>query len=415
MSKKNGADDSPPHETVGMQFNIAPPTNKTYPLFPDDSNSTYSNTISQKRVTAECRVPQCQKNVVFAPAGDGDQASLYPASVPVMKGTTVDYSNLLEPVYRPDTDPWKYTYFMYPGMAGTTDGLCPDGKDRVGNCWTKVVVCSVDPGHFTMSRTGESCGSPACRHHWKGWAYRGAQRIRAHVCGYQQATNYPYPARHIVMSLDEAKRNKFLTDFGHDETILWKKLRAHFLKTAKSCGITGGAMVMHAYRVKPEIRKKFGGSGKIWDLIRGAVHNGAPLFDLVYWSPHVHIAGYGKMASVKGAGKGRAGSDFQYKMIRALNTEEDVESWAYYSLSHCALNPAKRGTNVSYFGVCAPNKLKLVWQQWYTEDLKCPVCGAAVVYDNPLFPRDFHLDTRTVATCRRLYAEYEVAGLGPPG
>jgi len=332
-----------------------------------------------------------------------------------MKGGTIDYSNLENPVYRPDMSPGEYTYFMYPGMAGTADGLCPDGEDRGDGCWTKKAVCSIDPSHFTLTKTGKSCGSPACRHHWKGWAYRGAQRIRAHVCGYQQATNYPYPARHITISLDPSERQKFLDDYGYDEVLLWKKLRAHFLKLAKSCGITGGAMILHTYRVKPKIREKFGGGGKIWELIRGAVHNGAPFYDLVYWSPHVHIAGYGKMASIKGAGKDHTASQFQYKMIRALNTEDDVDVWAYYALSHCALNPAKRGSNVSYFGVCAPNKLKLVWQQWFTEDIICPVCGAAVVYDIPDFIPDTRLDTREVATRKRLYAEYVITGSDPPG
>jgi len=121
------------------------------------------------------------------------------------------------------------------------------------------------------------------------------------------------------------------------------------------------------------------------------------------------------MASVKGAGKDRAGSEFRYKMIRALNTEDDVEAWAYYAFSHCALNPAKSGSNVSYFGVCAPTNLNLVWQQWCTEELKCPVCGAPIVYENPLLAPDPRCDSRETATCKRLYAEYAVATSSIPG
>ncbi|MBA7581778.1 hypothetical protein ES708_23689 [subsurface metagenome] len=197
--------------------------------------------------------------------------------------------------------------------------------------------------------------------------------------------------------------------------MLHKKLNAHFLKQAKESGIIGGTKFLHAYRVKRKIRDKFAGQGNIWDIVLGAVNNGADLLDLVYWSPHAHFICYGKMAPVKGAGKDRSVTKFNYKMVRALYTEEEVEGLARYLLSHCALNPAKRGRNVSYFGVCAPTKLKLVCQYWHAEEVKCPVCGAVMVYDDPLFVPGGRLDTREVATCRRLYAEYSVTGPGPPG
>ncbi|MBA7575455.1 hypothetical protein ES708_17285 [subsurface metagenome] len=356
-----------------------------------------------------------------------DPVSLYPASVPVMIGkwctgpplslrASIDYSDLLNPVYLRDSGPRKYTVFSFPGLGGTGDGLCPDGKDRVGSCWTRKVVCSVDSSHTFYVKSGSSCGRPACRHHWKIWANREAQRLRAHVCGYQTAADYPYPARHVVFSLNPAEASEFLRKYGHDEVLLYTKLNAHFLKQAKKSGIIGGSKSLHAYRVKRTIKDKFAGQGNIWDIVRGAVNDGADLLDYVYWSPHAHFICYGKMAPIKGAGKDRTVADFDYTMIRALNTEDEVEKAAYYILSHCALNPKPGCFNVTYFGVCSSKYLKLEWQQYFSEDDTCCDCGAVRVYDDPSFvPGGGRPDTREVATRRRLYAEYSVTGpKGPP-
>jgi len=255
------------------QSNIEPLSYKNHTSSDPTSISTGKHTNSLNRVTtppSTSRPPvidsatafPVQNSTSICPSHSTAKGPLYPASVPVVKGRKIDYSNLQKPVYLPNPDPLEYTYFLYPGMAGTGDGLCPDGTDRSDNCWSKKTVCSVDPSHFTMIRTGKSCGSPACRHHWKGWAYRAAQRTRAHVCGFQQATNYPYPARHIILSLDKAERLDFLKKYRYDEVIPWKKLRSHFLKTAKSCGITGGAIIMHAYRVRPESGRNSEVAGK---------------------------------------------------------------------------------------------------------------------------------------------------------
>ena len=265
--------------------------------------------------------------------------------------------------YVPSTD-LTLNKTLISGMGSKTSDSCGE------SVYKKMIICSVDSSHDYYQVGGSSCGDPSCPVCWSQWAHRGADRISCRVEGFQQFTRHP--PRHIILSLDPA-----LYDFVALGEMEQKKgheyLKKEFRKLSDAYGITGGAMVIHLYRTTDEVPRDIP-SVKKWQWVRdqGPVR----FHDLTVFEPHAHVAGYGYLVEPKEG-------EFLYKNKGPLKTRDDLERWAYYTLSHASIIEDKK--SVTYFGTCAYNKLKHTWMIRFSVNLRCEICGAPMVYeDNPI-------------------------------
>jgi hypothetical protein len=146
-------------------------------------------------------------------------------------------------------------------------------------------------------------------------------------------------------------------------------------RKAVSLGLTGGAFVIHPWRIKKEY---------LAEAEEYANRTGKNRYDWVRcqpdpmavsdYSPHCHVLGYGRLKEIKAGSK-----TYEYKVIRPLNSLEAVEGVAFYLLSHTAM-PAKPGGDCyHYFGVCSKHRLKPSYIGEDPRPVFCPKCGAALV------------------------------------
>jgi hypothetical protein len=295
---------------------------------------------------------------VAAPSGSGKQMPI----------------NALYPAYVPSNDlPLNQT--LISGMGIKTNESCGDG------IYKRLVHCSKNSEHDHYAIGGKSCGKIECPICWTQWAHRGADRISCRVDGFRQFARAP--PRHIILSLNE-------DDIPFDELLMMtgKKaldtLKRVFLNKAELYGVTGGAMVTHLYRTNDLVPRDIPGIKK-WEWVRQQGREN--FFKYVEFEPHAHISGYGYLVQPK---KG----EFLYKNKGPLQTRDDIERWAYYSLSHASIVEGK--TAVIYFGDCSNRKLKPVWIHRMKTELRCDICGAVMIYD----------DFNEVALITRTFADW---------
>jgi hypothetical protein len=267
-------------------------------------------------------------------------------------------------------------------------GLGSKTSDSCGESIYKTIVhCSKDPEHDRYQVGGSSCGDPSCPVCWTQWAHRGADRISCRVDGFRQFARVP--PRHIILSLDPV-----LYDFDAigkmGQKVGIEFLKSEFRKLADLYGVTGGALIVHLYRTTDEVPRNIP-SVKKWQWVRdqgpGRFH------ELTVFQPHAHLAVYGYLIEPK---KG----EFLYKNKGALRTRDDIERWAYYSLSHASIIEGKQA--VTYFGDCSNRKLKHTWSNQCSLPGRCEVCGAVMIYEG----------TNEVFFIKRTFADWIYSSTG---
>lgn len=280
-------------------------------------------------------------------------------------------------------------------IAGLGTKLNTCGKSPT----TTFVHCSNDPGHERYEIRGSSCGDPHCPVCYRTWLNRAADRISCRVQGFQRFARFP--PRHIILS---ASRE----DFNYDELqrlpapVVYEKLKKFFRKKSDEVGVQGGVMIIHLWRTTERVPRTT--DSKKWDWVRS---DGQDSFNLnVELSPHAHIAAYGWLKPLE------KGGAFLYKNNGYLIHRDDIQRWAAYTLSHAALVPGK--IPYTYEGCCSYRKLKPTWMGRISVELKCPVCGAPMIYEG----------THEVAMTRRTIADWvqvqdqdntkHIATKGPP-
>jgi len=85
-----------------------------------------------------------------------------------------------------------------------------------------------------------------------------------------------------------------------------------------------------------------------------------------YFSPHYHVLGYGWVQNVH--------DNFMHTryVVKNIGIRKTVGGTIWYQLSHAGVGPKRHV--VSWFGVCAYNKLKVF--DLPTESNTCPICGS---------------------------------------
>ena len=253
----------------------------------------------------------------------------------------------------------------FPGVGEKRDD-CKTG-------FAKKMVCEKDQEHPAVQIGLRTCGRQECPACWGTWALRGADRAGSRLEGFAKAIRTRYRPRHIILSMSDGDAAYYLDRYEDDGDRLYKALKKEFLGRAERVGIKGGAMVIHLYRVDHIAQNGDSATNlKTWENVRKT----GRWRDIVRYSPHAHIIGYGYLHKPE---KG----EFTYKNKGILKTRDDIERVAYYALSHAAL-PSK-GHAITYFGACGYNKLRVTLHFSASVPLKCPVCGACMVYEGTNF------------------------------
>jgi Zn-finger nucleic acid-binding protein len=203
-----------------------------------------------------------------------------------------------------------------------------------------------------------SCGRVECPQCWGTWARRAAERAAARTWGAFEAGVSQHHPRHITFDID---------------TVDWKQAK----QKALDFGFTGGLLVIHPWRIKPSYQAELAELAEKLNVNRYEAWRRSGLgMDALLWSPHVHAVCYGKGIPIK-----QGTHDYEYKMIRKLNSLDAVQGVAFYVLSHTftPLTPNHRAYR--YFGICSPQKLKPDWVGQVSDLLRCPNCGFPMVFE----------------------------------
>jgi len=240
---------------------------------------------------------------------------------------------------------------------------------KIDTIYTRRVVCSKDPSHFSYIKSGNSCGSPGCPRHWVTWARQAADRVGMRIEGFRQASKSRYPPRKIILSIEDDNPVLKTWRARGGEIGAVKKARSYFIRQAEEIGCKGGSMVIHLWRTNEKVPGYIEGQKK-WDYVRS---QGARWREFVKFSPHAHVVGYGYL-------KKPDKDKFEYKNMGPLNTRDEVEAVSYYNLSHAPIG--KGITAVIYFGCCSYGKLKCLFKIVTHPFSVCPECGSYLVFED---------------------------------
>lgn len=183
---------------------------------------------------------------------------------------------------------------------------------------------------------------------------------------------WPY---HLILSPPQEPAKKLCeTPDGY------KKLRSEGIAFAKSIGVKGGVLMVHAYRIKGEIETSddllpdyepnsradmlhkagYGigkcGKGSLWDGVFADALNLGSAYEYLYLSPHFHIHGYGFLDNARVV---YDKTGWIYKKGDKLKKYEALSGSIRYALSHCTrleVYGVVVSKSDSWFGDMAYNK-----------------------------------------------------------
>ncbi|MBA7583688.1 hypothetical protein ES708_25635 [subsurface metagenome] len=330
-------------------------------------------------------------------------ASLYPASSQSTLSSSQSHSLSSHPVSE-HVDHG----FSFMGMGEQTNDFC--GKIR------SMIACPECHYYVPIRIRCKRSTCPVCFHSLIG---RGAESAQSRIMGYYNAQLADNPAGgsrrgrvrlpyHAVLSLPE---DQYCPSYVSEKEEM-KRLKDIFRKQALKMGSTGGTSVIHVFRIKWGYKRLLnelatrlnksgertpsGGRYKLYDALRTLPN----WRECVYYSPHVHIIGYGYLQPSNELEDG-----WVYKKIinRPLKDGEDVRHLISYLLSHAT--PVSGMHTVTYFGVCSYNKLVIVDKQYFHEPVLCPNgCSCELVYadmDGIPYPHmETYLRMRVIITYR---------------
>lgn len=285
------------------------------------------------------------------PAGAGSEEGTgqYPATVP---------SNV---------SPRRVLYMLnyrIPGM-GTPFPKCLNPEYSI-----RHVHCEADHDHDHVQVQNETCGRIECPNCYPTWVHRAADRIGCRVDAY--ATFERFRPRHVVISLPWSHQfyKETWLDGKTDQELL-QAMRKEFTAIAKLAGVTAAAMVIHPWRVDKQLIGEELDDTKAWEYVRKHPERWV---ELVYWSPHAHLASYGFLRPTK------KGSPYFVKNIGALRDRDNLEAMIRYALSH---TPHVQGKmTYTYIGKVGTSVFHPVGLHKEKEPLKCRICGASMRYDD---------------------------------
>lgn len=167
-----------------------------------------------------------------------------------------------------------------------------------------------------------SCNRRECPKCFESWAWLEGERAEdrlVHYRGWRRAI-------HVVFSCP--------TDTL--ETCNYEVLRLKMYKIAFKCGLKGGLVVFHPFRLNPR-----------------------------RWSPHFHVLGYGWIVNVE--------KTFQSSgwVIKNIGIRKTLKGTVKYQLSHCGIHASYHA--ITWFGRLAYNKMKL--RRFEHAPPCCPWCG----------------------------------------
>jgi hypothetical protein len=233
--------------------------------------------------------------------------------------------------------------------------------------WVGLLVCKNVEGHEGKFLGVTDCTNKVVvrhRHLWchrsacpvcfiRGWAVRGAGSIKGRLIeGDKRGFG---EVEHIVVSVSIADRDL-------PESVLRKRCR----KVLLDCGVTGGCMIFHGYRIDRER-------------------------EVLVWGPHYHVlgyleGGYSRCRHCTGgdcyACDGLQGEFYKTYwdtgyIVRVMDERETVFGTAWYQLNHSTIRlGVKRFHVVTWFGCCGNRKFKSA-----NVDVEnvCPVCESEMV------------------------------------
>lgn len=304
----------------------------------------------------------------------------------------------------PDSFSFEVQPFELPGTGRITD------PERCGS-WHTAAVCQGDPGHW-MRHIKHSCDNPACPVCSGRWASKQGARMAESLRGYIQAANrgqatlegtdtatwHRDNARYLNHYVLSPREGEIRQDMGIDS------IKAAGRRMAPRVGITGGIMIFHPYRIRKDLAKRLvyhnreirgmnedERDRKFWELVRADALFLGDWQAYVYWSPHFHIIGFGRLprqitpdekenAKVLLAG-------WIVKWVRHVSTEilempderiDPIAELAAYLLTHAAYQPGKKIP--ARLGVCTSDKLVKVGKPINDGyEATCPKCGSPIV------------------------------------
>jgi len=245
------------------------------------------------------------------------------------------------------------------------------GVESSSSCgrWVGLDTCKNFEGHEGQLLDGKDCsGKVVNRHkHWwchksscpvcfiSGWSVRGANHITGRVLkGVELGFGL---VEHVIVSVPEEDRNL-------PESVLRLKCRMALVE----CGVSGGCMIFHGYRVD---KKR----------------------DVLAWSPHYHVLGFvvggysrcrecpRKWDCLRGCGDfdDRAWQGFQNDgyFVKVFPQRKTAFGTAFYQLNHATIRVGiVRFHSITWFGCCANRKYKSVCLD---AEVLCPACRSVMV------------------------------------
>lgn len=272
-------------------------------------------------------------------------------------------------------------------------------KDERCGTWTALVVCSTSPEDHPKKPIKHSCNRLECPECHTRVLIRNADNVALRVNGYREALSgqrtlagglgHARSPRHGILSPPASLVNrvydrtlKALAQKYPDgnysledlQEIYLGKLRYEVYKALEILGVDGAAVVIHFDRVTDAGKDRHHAARTYiprWEWVRRQ----PDWKDLIYFSPHAHLAFYGYSLDTGEFYDLSGGWTFKNK---GYNERKGIGGLAWYLLSH---TPVIKGRlSVTYWGCLSPRKLKCVDEYFEREEVLCEVCGSVMEY-----------------------------------
>jgi hypothetical protein len=264
----------------------------------------------------------------------------------------------------------------------------------------KIAACSKDATHYKKAMS-VNCGHIVCPACWTAPIGKQARTVSAKIRGFAKdaklknlKTDNELIVNHFIMS---PPKGAILPDMPYN------KIKQKGRDMARKAGITGGFMAFHPFRIKKRIAYRLGllceenaknnpeeREKKFWELIRVDALKLGSWAEYVFWSPHYHVIGFGRLPdqktdeekeTVKILYKGwvvvwirHVDSFYQFDGTTIL---DPIKELAFYILSHAGYQPGKKIP--VWLGDCSQNKIYSVVTVKQEYQVVCPKCAAPVV------------------------------------
>ena len=238
------------------------------------------------------------------------------------------------------------------------------------------ILCPDQPDHYT-TLARYSCHRPACPVCYPIWIGEQAKRAAYRIEGFQDATGYPYLPRHISFSPDPSK-----FPYREPTTEALQYLYEKGRDIAAAAGIIAAVIIPHPYRIKKEFQQSISQAADREGINRYEYTLKQTNWkDLVTFSPHIHIIGYGHLVTSSDLYK-KAGWTYRNHTPTGKKglKGEHLQRTLAYLLTHTWA----RGNHkiLRYVLGMSTHHLTQVDHGYRTEQILCPTCQAHCVAIN---------------------------------